>query len=153
MRASEIAGTWEGLGTLGKRSQSDEQANLQYSDENGRILSPKEAFRKMSWKFHGKVPKKLKVEDEERQKIVDLISLQHADGSWSFSDILQFMESYKISAELDENVKATLLAIFILETDVTYKVLWELVVAKARKWLLQKMDENRVMYLFQQITK
>lgn len=47
--------------------------NLEYHDEFGNTLTPKEAFRQLSHKFHGKMPGKLKTEkrlkklDEEKK--------------------------------------------------------------------------------------
>ena len=36
-------------------------------DEWGRRMTPKEAFREFSWKFHGKKPGKMKMEKRMRQ--------------------------------------------------------------------------------------
>ena len=38
------------------------QINLQYVDEHGRNQTPKEAFRKLSHRFHGKTSGKMKLE-------------------------------------------------------------------------------------------
>ena len=38
-----------------------EKLDLEYRDDNGRIMTPKEAFRYLCWIFHGKKPGKNKV--------------------------------------------------------------------------------------------
>jgi hypothetical protein len=38
------------------------QIEIAYADEKGRLLDSKEAFRVLSWKFHGKAPGKKQVE-------------------------------------------------------------------------------------------
>jgi hypothetical protein len=38
------------------------QIEINYSDKSGRVLEPKEAFRVLSWKFHGKGPGKKQAE-------------------------------------------------------------------------------------------
>ena len=38
------------------------QIEINYSDKSGRVLEPKEAFRALSWKFHGKGPGKKQAE-------------------------------------------------------------------------------------------
>eukprot|EP00913_Durusdinium_trenchii_P002628 g2434.t1 len=46
-----------GLEYLRARSQIvDGDIKLEYRDDFGRVQTPKEAFRSISWKFHGKVP-------------------------------------------------------------------------------------------------
>merc|ERR1711862_324449 len=37
-------------------STSDGDIKLEYRDDFGRVQTPKEAFRAISWKFHGKMP-------------------------------------------------------------------------------------------------
>lgn len=47
------------------RSEYDQKPpskKIEYKDEHGRSLTPKEAFKLLSHKFHGKAPGKLKVE-------------------------------------------------------------------------------------------
>eukprot|EP01102_Stenamoeba_stenopodia_P019392 TRINITY_DN7308_c0_g1_i1.p1 TRINITY_DN7308_c0_g1~~TRINITY_DN7308_c0_g1_i1.p1 ORF type:complete len:811 (+),score=331.14 TRINITY_DN7308_c0_g1_i1:204-2636(+) len=41
---------------------------LEYRDNKGRLLTPKEAFRQLSHKFHGKAPSKNTIEKRERQR-------------------------------------------------------------------------------------
>ena len=38
-----------------------EKLDLEYRDDSGRIMTPKEAFRYLCWIFHGKKPGKNKV--------------------------------------------------------------------------------------------
>jgi len=42
------------------------EVRLEYLDENGRQLTPKEAFRNLSYRFHGKQPGKNKKEKKMR---------------------------------------------------------------------------------------
>merc|ERR1712039_884003 len=61
-------------------STSDGDIKLEYRDDYGRVQTPKEAFRAISWKFHGKMPgrKNLerrlsRLENEMRLKTMDVI--------------------------------------------------------------------------------
>nr|GMD54528.1 SART-1 family protein DOT2 [Ipomoea batatas] len=47
--------------------EGPKEINIERTDEYGRILTPKEAFRLLSHKFHGKHPSKLKQEKRMRQ--------------------------------------------------------------------------------------
>lgn len=47
---------------------------LEYIDDNGRLLSEKEAFRYLSHKFHGKGPGKNKIEKRMRKSEQDGVS-------------------------------------------------------------------------------
>merc|ERR1719253_2347330 len=56
-------------------STVDGDIKLEYRDDFGRVQTPKEAFRAISWKFHGKVPGRknmerriLRLENEMRLK-------------------------------------------------------------------------------------
>eukprot|EP00928_Gymnodinium_smaydae_P012545 TRINITY_DN14545_c0_g7_i1.p1 TRINITY_DN14545_c0_g7~~TRINITY_DN14545_c0_g7_i1.p1 ORF type:complete len:589 (-),score=194.44 TRINITY_DN14545_c0_g7_i1:117-1883(-) len=62
-------------------STLDGDIKLEYRDDFGRVQTPKEAFRAISWKFHGKVPGRknmerrlLRLENEMRLKSMDPIS-------------------------------------------------------------------------------
>jgi U4/U6.U5 tri-snRNP-associated protein 1 len=59
-------------------STLDGDIKLEYRDDYGRVQTPKEAFRAISWKFHGKVPGRknmerrlLRLEHEMRLKSMD----------------------------------------------------------------------------------
>lgn len=53
---------------------------LEYVDEFGRELTPKEAFRQLSYKFHGKGPGKAKQEKRLRKYIQELRSKMLSSG-------------------------------------------------------------------------
>jgi U4/U6.U5 tri-snRNP-associated protein 1 len=62
-------------------STLDGDIKLEYRDDFGRVQTPKEAFRAISWKFHGKVPGRknmerrlLRLENEMRLKAMDPIN-------------------------------------------------------------------------------
>lgn len=62
-------------------STLDGDIKLEYRDDYGRVQTPKEAFRAISWKFHGKIPGRknmerrlLRLENEMRLKSMDVIS-------------------------------------------------------------------------------
>lgn len=62
-------------------STVDGDIKLEYRDDYGRVQTPKEAFRAISWKFHGKVPGRknmerrlLRLENEMRLKSMDPMS-------------------------------------------------------------------------------
>merc|ERR1711957_201915 len=59
-------------------SKLDGDIKLEYRDDFGRVQTPKEAFRAISWKFHGKVPGRknmekriLRLENEMKLKSMD----------------------------------------------------------------------------------
>nr|GMD55846.1 SART-1 family protein DOT2-like [Ipomoea batatas] len=60
---------WGGRNTDNKKSSKllDKEIHIERTDEYGRILTPKEAFRLFSHKFHGKRPCKRKQEKRMRQ--------------------------------------------------------------------------------------
>eukprot|EP00931_Biecheleriopsis_adriatica_P076105 TRINITY_DN49859_c0_g1_i1.p1 TRINITY_DN49859_c0_g1~~TRINITY_DN49859_c0_g1_i1.p1 ORF type:complete len:624 (+),score=189.18 TRINITY_DN49859_c0_g1_i1:101-1873(+) len=76
-------------------STVDGDIKLEYRDDFGRVQTPKEAFRSISWKFHGKVPGRknmerrlLRLENEMRLKSMDpveslptLRALKHVQSS------------------------------------------------------------------------
>ncbi|KAL9262530.1 SART-1 family protein DOT2-like protein [Drosera capensis] len=47
--------------------EGPKQISIERTDEYGRILTPKEAFRLLSHKFHGKAPGKMKLEKRQKQ--------------------------------------------------------------------------------------
>lgn len=62
-------------------STVDGDIKLEYRDDYGRVQTPKEAFRAISWKFHGKVPGRknmerrlLRLENEMKLKSMDPMS-------------------------------------------------------------------------------
>jgi len=62
-------------------STVDGDIKLEYRDDYGRVQTPKEAFRAISWKFHGKVPGRknmerrlLRLENEMKLKAMDPMS-------------------------------------------------------------------------------
>lgn len=62
-------------------STVDGDIKLEYRDDFGRVQTPKEAFRAISWKFHGKTPGRknmerrlLRLENEMRLKAMDPMS-------------------------------------------------------------------------------
>ncbi|KAI5398633.1 SART-1 family protein DOT2 [Lathyrus oleraceus] len=59
----------------GKEVQNKKEIRIERRDEFGRILTPKEAFRKFSHTFHGKEPGKMKQEKLKRMKSSDTPSL------------------------------------------------------------------------------
>ncbi len=62
---------WAGRKTDKKLDMNDEIApniRIAYLDETGRQMTPKEAFRVLSYKFHGKKPGKNKVEKKIKQR-------------------------------------------------------------------------------------
>merc|ERR1719437_168039 len=61
-------------------STVDGDIKLEYRDDYGRVQTPKEAFRAISWKFHGKVPGRknmerrlLRLENEMKLKTMNPI--------------------------------------------------------------------------------
>lgn len=61
-------------------STVDGDIKLEYRDDFGRVQTPKEAFRAISWKFHGKVPGRknmerrlLRLENEMKLKSMDAV--------------------------------------------------------------------------------
>lgn len=61
-------------------STVDGDIKLEYRDDYGRVQTPKEAFRAISWKFHGKVPGRknmerrlLRLENEMKLKSLDVM--------------------------------------------------------------------------------
>merc|ERR1719446_967070 len=76
-------------------STVDGDIKLEYRDDYGRVQTPKEAFRAISWKFHGKVPGRknlerrlLRLENEMKLKAMDpmeqlptLRALRHVQSS------------------------------------------------------------------------
>jgi U4/U6.U5 tri-snRNP-associated protein 1 len=54
--------------------------NLEYRDEFGRILNTKEAYKQLSYKFHGKQPGKLKTE-KRLKRVAEEMALQRAENS------------------------------------------------------------------------
>lgn len=76
-------------------STLDGDIKLEYRDDFGRVQTPKEAFRAISWKFHGKVPGRknmerriLRLENEMKLKSMNVIeqlptlrALRHVQGS------------------------------------------------------------------------
>jgi len=62
-------------------STLDGDIKLEYRDDYGRVQTPKEAFRAISWKFHGKVPGRknmerrlLRLENEMKLKTMDVMT-------------------------------------------------------------------------------
>mmetsp|Transcript_23211 Transcript_23211/g.57782 ORF Transcript_23211/g.57782 Transcript_23211/m.57782 type:complete len:588 (+) Transcript_23211:68-1831(+) len=62
-------------------STVDGDIKLEYRDDFGRVQTPKEAFRAISWKFHGKLPGRknmerrlLRLENEMRLKTMDVMT-------------------------------------------------------------------------------
>jgi len=58
----------------------DGDIKLEYRDDYGRVQTPKEAFRAISWKFHGKIPGKknlerrlLRLENEVKLKSMNVM--------------------------------------------------------------------------------
>ncbi|KFD53073.1 hypothetical protein M514_05987 [Trichuris suis] len=43
------------------------EVKLEYADETGRLMDAKDAFRYLSWKFHGKTPGKRKIEKRTKK--------------------------------------------------------------------------------------
>jgi len=69
-RGKEETELWAGRKTDKKLDSSEDTApgiSLAHLDENGRQMTPKEAFRVLSHKFHGKKPGKNKQEKKLRQ--------------------------------------------------------------------------------------
>eukprot|EP00871_Galdieria_phlegrea_P001261 jgi/Galph1/2135/GphlegSOOS_G774.1 len=60
--------------------QGSKRIKLEYVDEFGRELTPKEAFRQLSYKFHGKGPGKSKQEKRLRKYVQELRSRMLASG-------------------------------------------------------------------------
>ncbi|XP_047324897.1 SART-1 family protein DOT2 [Impatiens glandulifera] len=48
-------------------ANAQKEIRIERTDEYGRILTPKEAFRQLSHKFHGKGPGKMKIEKRQRE--------------------------------------------------------------------------------------
>lgn len=62
-------------------STTDGDIKLEYRDDFGRVQTPKEAFRAISWKFHGKTPGRknmerrlTRLENEMKLKTMDVMS-------------------------------------------------------------------------------
>ncbi|GJD09926.1 SART-1 family protein DOT2 [Galdieria sulphuraria] len=60
--------------------EGSKRIKLEYIDEFGRELTPKEAFRQLSYKFHGKGPGKAKQEKRLRKYIQELRSKMLSSG-------------------------------------------------------------------------
>lgn len=67
--------------------------NLEYRDEFGRVLNTKEAYKQLSYKFHGKQPGKLKTEKRLR-KIAEEMQVQRAENA-SLKSVETLMERQK----------------------------------------------------------
>ncbi|EDO37415.1 predicted protein [Nematostella vectensis] len=64
-----------GGGSRGEKEGYKPNVKLEYVDEKGRTLTPKEAFRYLSHKFHGKTPAKMKTE-KRTKKILEEMAMQ-----------------------------------------------------------------------------
>eukprot|EP00828_Plagiopyla_frontata_P038835 TRINITY_DN5097_c0_g2_i2.p1 TRINITY_DN5097_c0_g2~~TRINITY_DN5097_c0_g2_i2.p1 ORF type:complete len:306 (+),score=65.98 TRINITY_DN5097_c0_g2_i2:121-1038(+) len=51
-----------------REGMGGEKLDLEYRDDNGRIMTPKEAFRYLCWIFHGKKPGKNKIDKKMKKQ-------------------------------------------------------------------------------------
>ena len=59
------------LGQGGRTEESDDDIKIEYKDKFGRVLAPKEAYKQLSWGFHGTKPgrnKQLKMKSKFQQE-------------------------------------------------------------------------------------
>ncbi|XP_028392981.1 U4/U6.U5 tri-snRNP-associated protein 1-like [Dendronephthya gigantea] len=68
---------------------------LEYVDEQGRQMNPKEAFRYLSHKFHGKTPGKLKSEKRQKKFAEDLALKKMNAGDTPLNTVALFSEKQK----------------------------------------------------------
>ena len=57
----------KGRDDIASVNQPGDRIKLEYRDDQGRLLTPKEAFRQLSYRFHGIEPSKKTKEKRERQ--------------------------------------------------------------------------------------
>ncbi|KAK1305048.1 hypothetical protein QJS10_CPB11g01396 [Acorus calamus] len=68
------------------------EIHIERTDEFGRIMTPKEAFRKLSHKFHGKGPGKMKVEKQLKKFEEDLKLKQMSSSDTPFHSMERLRE-------------------------------------------------------------
>ncbi|CAB4014383.1 U4 tri-snRNP-associated 1-like [Paramuricea clavata] len=68
---------------------------LEYVDEQGRHMNPKEAFRYLSHKFHGKIPGKLKSEKRQKKFADDMALKKMNAGDTPLNTVALFSEKQK----------------------------------------------------------
>eukprot|EP00741_Cyanophora_paradoxa_P001234 tig00000471_g1191.t1 len=66
--------------TMKDLNKAEERLRLEYKDDFGNDMTPKEAFRWISWKFHGKMPGKMK-QEKRLKKMQDRAAVKKAEGS------------------------------------------------------------------------
>lgn len=64
------------------------EIRLEYVDESGRMLNPKEAFRQLSHRFHGKGSGKRKTEKRQKKVEEEQVNINTLKFSLSFPALL-----------------------------------------------------------------
>lgn len=78
-----------------EKSDYKPDVKLEYVDEQGRLMNPKEAFRYLSHKFHGKIPGKLKTEKRQKKVSEDLALKKMNAGDTPLNTVALFSEKQK----------------------------------------------------------
>ena len=68
----------KGRDDMASVNKPGDRIKLEYRDDQGRLLTPKEAFRQLSYRFHGIEPSKKTKEKRERQ-LQDRIEKRNPD--------------------------------------------------------------------------
>ncbi|CAK8533780.1 unnamed protein product [Lathyrus sativus] len=77
----------------GKEVQNKKEIHIVRTDEFGRILTPKEAFRIISHKFHGKkayeaISRRVEIEANEEFRYIIIVCGENEGSSSSYEDTL-----------------------------------------------------------------
>ncbi|KDD75715.1 hypothetical protein H632_c534p0, partial [Helicosporidium sp. ATCC 50920] len=85
-------------GRASTRLEQSIEAALQHKDEYGRVLAPKEAFRRQCHQFHGIFPSKSTQEKRRRQVAQEMEKRRRATGTQEGSAVEQLQKVQKKSA-------------------------------------------------------
>ena len=92
---------WAGRRTDEKPGAAgDKGLKLEYKDDFGRIRTPKEEFRELSHRFHGKKPGKNKQEKRQKQYEEDMKKLQVLNESTSLVQTMQLEQEKRATPYL-----------------------------------------------------
>jgi len=89
----------EGGGSNSKGKAPGTSFTLDYYDEYGRKMTQKEAFRQLSWKFHGKVPSK-KSREKRMLEAEKQLAEQSKDKAMDYMHALQTAQQSTKSAHV-----------------------------------------------------
>lgn len=83
-------------GRASTRLEQSIEAALQHKDEYGRVLAPKEAFRRQCHQFHGIFPSKSTQEKRRRQVAQEMEKRRRATGTQEGSAVEQLQKVRRI---------------------------------------------------------